>query len=174
MEKFLIPMIALDDIQESIPAMGIGCKKGDVFMLDLDNEIHLELMDNNLFKDYPNDQCVFICKYVGGLALGDKIYQYNDEIDISNLTDDILRNLYSINYIKKEIKKKINNSQKSVKNNKIKKAKQVTYTQLAKQLNKNSKDFKKEVLELTGIQIKDMRTNIPNKEKKIIIEAFKK
>lgn len=174
MEKFLIPMIALDDIQESIPAMGIGCKKGDVFMLDLDNEIHLELMDNNLFTEYPNNKCKFICKYVGGLQLGTHIYEYNEEIDTSELDDNILRNLYSINYIKKEIKKKTDNSKKSDKNKTVKKQETITYIKLAKKLEKSSTDFKKEVLELTGIEIKDMRKNIPNKEKKKIIEAFKK
>lgn len=170
MNKILVPMIARHDIEESIPAMGIGCKKGDIFMFDPDNEIHVALYDSNMFKEVPNKNCIFTCMYVGGFQLGDERYDYKEIVDISNTSEEVIRNLYMIGYLKKELVKKTSDSKKSVKNKKVSE----TYTKLAKELGKSSKEFKKEVFELTGIEIKDMRKNIPAKEKKKIIEALNK
>lgn len=80
MEKILIPVIANCDIEESIPYMGIGCKKGDVFMFDPNNEIHYALQENGCFTDISNDKCIFICKFPN-LNL-EKVYQLEEEIDI--------------------------------------------------------------------------------------------
>lgn len=173
MEEILIPMIAKCKIEESIPAMGIACKKGDIFMFNPYNEIHVALYDSDLFKNIPKDQCTFFCKYIGGLNLG-KFYKYNEEIDTTELTEENLNDLCMLGYIKKVYNKTKTNSKKSVKNKTTKKPVSETYTSIARKFNKKSDEFKKAVFELTGIEIKDMRKKAPLKEYNKIIEALNK
>lgn len=168
MDKILIPMIALEDIEETIPAMGIATKKGDIFNFDPDNQIHQALKDSNVIKDIPNKECDFYCAYRPILNLGNQEYEYGDQIVTKNLNDTVLTNLTYIGYIKKVIKTKDNNKTKPKKT-----IPTITYTKLAKELGIKSAEFKKQILEKLGYNIADMRKNVPVVKIRKIKNIFK-
>lgn len=167
MEQILIPMFATCNIEESVPATGIGCKAGDLFLFNPDNELHIELDDSGCFKPIPNSECEFYALY-SPLRIGDKVYHYDDLVDVSNVNDMLLDDLILIGYLKK-VYNKVNKNKfpktknKSNKNNKPK----VTYSSLAKELNIDPKQFKQLCLEVLDEKI-DMRKGVSKaKEKKI-------
>lgn len=168
MDKILIPMIALCDIEESIPAMGIGCKKGDIFWFDPDNQVHQVLKDHNSFVELENDKCDFICNFQPRLEIGNKEYEFGEKINIKNLCDIVLTNLTYIGYIKKVLKTE---DKKEIKTKTIP---SITYTKLAKELGCKTPDFKKKVQEGLGYIIADMRKNVPATKVRKIKQLFKK
>ena len=89
-DKIIIPMIAKEDIEESIPAMGIGCKKGEVFMYDPENQIHVNLKDNGVLADMPNDKCEQI---KADLTEVQAAYDNHDSILVVPISTDYLRSM---------------------------------------------------------------------------------
>lgn len=173
MDNILIPMIALCDIEESIPAMGIGCKKGDIFLFDPDNQLHQVLKDSNSFAEVDNSKCKFYCNFQPRLEIGNKEYEFGEEINTKNLNNTVLNNLAYIGYIKKVLKTSVKEKTKNT-TTKKKKINSITYSKLAKDLNCKTADFKKIVVENLGYDIADMRKKVPALKLRKIKALFKK
>lgn len=177
-DKIIIPMIAKEDIEESIPAMGIGCKKGEVFMYDPENQIHVNLKDNGVLADMPNNKCDFICNFFPRLELGNHEYEFGEVVNQKNIDKTVLFNLTFIGYLKKVVKteepkqkaEKKEKSQSKTKTNKN----NITYTKLAKEYKLSAKDFKEKIAEKLGYNISDMRKNVPSVKLRAIKKILEK
>lgn len=176
MEEILIPVECLYDIPSLNHMSMPSYKKGDIFMLNPDHEVHIELQEHGVFKEIDNNLCEFICKYPS-LVINKKTYEVNDKIlkkDIDSFETETLKNLYYIGYIEKRLINKKKSNKKVSKNKTTKNKVAETYTMLAKKYGISTPDFKKTILEQAGIEIKDMRKKVPLKEKKIIIGVLNK
>lgn len=162
MEEIIIPMIANEDIEESIPAMGIGCKKGDIFLYNPENQIHVNLKDNGVLKEVPNKKCDFICNFTPRLDIGNREYKFGEVVEQENIEPTTLYNLTYIGYLKKVVKENKNDSDNKSKEKVKPKTKTITYSKLAKEYDLKPKDFKAIILEKLGYNILDMRTNVPS------------
>lgn len=182
MEEILIPMECLYDIPSLNHMAMPSYKKGDIFMYNPYHEVHVELEEHGVFKEVENNLCKFICQYQG-LLINKKQYDVGEEIsdeDIKLFSDTAIKDLCVVGYIQKVLKKeKVSKQQKvtqtkGTKKQTAKKSTSETYATLGRKLGYKSPDFKKEIFNALGIEVKDMRKKVPAKVKKKITEAFGK
>lgn len=78
---------------------------GDIYDFCPTDYIDLDLEEVNCFEQIPNEDCDFTC-LIGNLNLGYMRYSWNEPVDYKKFTEQNLKHLLELGYIKKSLKKK--------------------------------------------------------------------
>lgn len=153
-----VPMRVIDFI-EDIPRIYESHETGDIFYYDPDNGFHEKLMDYGFLEHLKKDECKYFCD-VFSLNFDNKEYVQDEELDVKNVSIEVLNNLAVLGQIKKVLITK----EKPV----LKK-----YIQISKDLEfEKFADFKAKVKELCNIDIQHHNNTITEEQENIIYEAL--